>query len=311
VDANQIAYGVDSRVQSLFATGGGADRIAGVVAAWFFGANASGAPVYDPSTGVTFDGVAPDGTVNQNSGAESTIHGLLTMLALDAHPMARQIAQSATLSEYVGTRTLEAEDATLGAGAQVVVPDPLWTGESQFSGTGFASLGDGATATFDLGAHPASLLMPVLDLQPGSSAVTTFRSGGTVVGSVPSGDVGEQGASAAFGALLPRTLAGTLPAGDEVVTATTAAEGADSARLDALMVQPLVTRLVLGGDGHGTALLRSAAVSTTWTTVAVPGAGLADVWSYDGLGRLLEHHTSGDAAPRVRVAPGGVTLVRR
>ena len=38
-------------------------------------------PPASPSTGS-----AADGTVNQNSGAESTIHGLLTMLALDAHP---------------------------------------------------------------------------------------------------------------------------------------------------------------------------------------------------------------------------------
>ena len=36
--------------------------------------------------GRTFDGVARDGTINRNSGAESTIHGLLSMLALDAAP---------------------------------------------------------------------------------------------------------------------------------------------------------------------------------------------------------------------------------
>ena len=57
---------------------------------------------YDPATGVTFDGVAADGTVNQNSGAESTIHGLLTMLALDAHPDVRRIAQTATVQDQVG-----------------------------------------------------------------------------------------------------------------------------------------------------------------------------------------------------------------
>ena len=60
--------------------------LAGIAAGWFFGANAAGAPVYDPATGVTYDGVSGDGTVNRNSGAESTIHGLLTMLALDADP---------------------------------------------------------------------------------------------------------------------------------------------------------------------------------------------------------------------------------
>ena len=41
-DATQIAYGVDSRVQSLLATGGSGPRgLAGIFAAWFFGANAS------------------------------------------------------------------------------------------------------------------------------------------------------------------------------------------------------------------------------------------------------------------------------
>ena len=55
-------------------------------ASWFFGANRAGQPMYDPATGVTFDGLEADGPINHNSGAESTIHGLLTMLALDAHP---------------------------------------------------------------------------------------------------------------------------------------------------------------------------------------------------------------------------------
>ncbi len=113
-DATQIAYGADSRVQSLLATGGDAgERLAGVVAAWFFGANASQAPTYDPATGVTFDGVAPDGTVNRNSGAESTIHGLLTMLALDAHPTARTIARTASVRYRLAPSVLEAEDASL------------------------------------------------------------------------------------------------------------------------------------------------------------------------------------------------------
>ena len=63
VDRTQIAYGVDSRVQSLLATADAGDRpgleqVAGLTAAWYFGANAAGVPTYDPSTGVTYDGVA-------------------------------------------------------------------------------------------------------------------------------------------------------------------------------------------------------------------------------------------------------------
>ena len=104
-----------------------------------------------------------------------------------------------------------------------------------------------------------------------------------------SGAVGPQGDSPAPGALLPVTLGTAVPAGATTLTATTSG---GTARLDAVMVQPLVSRLVLGGDGHGTALLRSAATSTSRTTVAVPGTGTADVWSYDGEGRLLGHTTS-------------------
>ena len=307
-DASQIAYGVDSRVQSLLATGGAADDLAGIVAAWFFGANASHAPTYDPATGVTFDGVAPDGTVNRNSGAESTIHGLLTMLALDAHPSVRTVAQTASVQQYVGTTLVQAEDGTLSGDARAVRPDSLWTGESLYGGTGYASLGDGSTATFELGAHPAALVMPVVDLQPGSTGVTTFTGGTTPLGAVRSGDIGAQGDSPAPGALLPRTLPATLDAGTDRVTATTTG---DETRLDALMVQPLVTRLVLGGDGHGTALLRSAATTTQRQRVVVPGSGTADVRSYDGRGVLVAHYRVGARSVPVTVVPGGFTLVSR
>ena len=305
-DGTQIAYGVDSRVQSLFATGGaGATRIAGITAAWFFGWNASGQPAYDPSTGVTIDGIEADGKVNQNSGAESTIHGLLTMLALDAHPEARRIAQTAHVQDQVGVTYLQGEDAQLAGGATAVAPASKWTGESQYAGSGYAELPSGSTATFDLGQHPESLVIPVFDLQPGSRAVTSFAAGRSL-GQVRSGDIGPQGDSPAPGALLPVTL--REPVRSSTLTATTTG---GTARLDAVMVQPLVSRLVLGGDGHGTALLRSAATSTSRTTVVVPGTGTADIWSYDGTGRLLDHTTSTASDVPVTLAPGGVAIVRR
>ncbi len=167
VDATQIAYGADSRVQNLLATGGGGSTMAGIVAAWFFGANAAKAPTYDPATGVTFDGVAADGTINQNSGAESTIHGLLTMLALDAHPAVKRIAMTASVRAVEGVQYVQAEDGRLAPGATAVVPTATWTGESQYAGTGYAALGNGGSVTIDLAAHPDSLVMPVLDLEPG------------------------------------------------------------------------------------------------------------------------------------------------
>lgn len=309
VDATQIAYGADSRVQSLIATGGAAgNRLAGVVAAWFFGANASNAPTYDPRTGVTFDGVAADGTVNQNSGAESTIHGLLTMLVLDAHPAVRRIAETARVRDRVGTSVVQGEDGVLSGDATVVEPTSTWTGESQYGGTGYVALRAGSTATYDLGAHPAALLMPVVDLQPGSTGVTAFTAGRTRLGVIRSGDIGAQGDSPAPGALMPVTLPTQVDARSRTVTATTRA---GETRLDALMVEPLVSRLVLGGRSHGTALLRSAATTTQRRHVSVPGRGRAEVWSYDGRGHLIRHRSSAARSVLVKVAPGGFTLVRR
>ena len=107
---------------------------------------------------------------------------------------------------------------------------------------------------------------------------------------------------------MPVTLPTTLSSRTRTVKATTTG---DETRLDALMVQPLVTRLVLGGNGHGTALLRSAATTTQHTRVAVPGSGRATVRAYDGLGRLLSTKRVGARAVPVRIVPGGFTLVRR
>ena len=311
-DATQIAYGVDSRVQSLLAGGSRAgQQLAGVTASWFFGANAAKRPAYDPSTGVTIDGISGEGKVNENSGAESTIHGLLTMLALDAHPETRRIARSATQHEAVGPRILEAEAAQLSGNAAAVPLADLWTGESAWSGSGYASLRDGSTATFDAGRHGASLLFPVVDLRAGSSAVTRFSTPAGLVGSVHAGAIGAQGDSPAPGALLPRTLTQVLPAGSDHVTASTRAADGDETRLDAVMLQPLVSRLVLIGNGHGTALLRSAASKNRRQRVTVPGGGTAQIWSYDGQGVLVGHRRSRATSVPVTVVAGGFTVVRR
>jgi hypothetical protein len=319
IDGSQIAYGADARVEGLVASAKAAGRpglrtLAGVAAAWFFGANASGAPTYDPATGVTFDGISADGVVNHNSGAESTIHGLLTMLALDANPKVAAIARTATIRERVGTTVVQAEDATL-TGAATSVPAG-WTNEAQYGGTGYAALGNGSTAAFAL---PPGLgravVLPVVNLQPGSTAVTTVRTGdGSLLGHVASGDIGAQGDSPAPGALLPVTLPNTLPAGARTLTATDTSSGSDAAMLDAVMVEPVVSRYVLGSGDHATAVLHSADTWANWATVAVPGHGRLVVEVYDRTGALRDRSQPGSAGTQtvnVHVLAGGFTVVAR
>jgi hypothetical protein len=113
VDGTQIAYGIDSRMESLLATAQtthaqGPRRLAAIAATWFFGANAAGIPAYDPTTGRTVDGITASGGVNRNAGAESTIHGLLAMLILDGNPDIAEWARTADVVAREGTTTLEA-----------------------------------------------------------------------------------------------------------------------------------------------------------------------------------------------------------
>lgn len=52
-------------------------------AMWFFGKNKPGKRMYDPETGICFDGVVDSREINSNAGAESTIEALLSMQALE------------------------------------------------------------------------------------------------------------------------------------------------------------------------------------------------------------------------------------
>ena len=316
LDTSQIAYGADSRLQSLLATADAtgtkaAHGLAGIVAAWYFGANPAGEAMYDPSTGRTFDGISREGDVNHNSGAESTIHGLLSMIALDQTPDVAALARTADIVDRRGTLTLEAEDGVLAGDATATVPASAWTGEAEFSGGSYAALGSGGSTTLTLPDHPRSLVLPVFDLRNGSAAVTVFRADRKRLGRVASGDIGAQGDSPAPGALLPVTLPVTLPAGAGVLSATTATGAGDPAALDAVLLEPLVSRLVLAGAGHGTALLRSASTRSERAQVRVAGTGIARIKAYDGAGRLVRATSSADRTVHVTVPAGGFVLVRR
>lgn len=60
--------------------------IAGHLAAWFFGANAANAVMYSVTTGRCYDAINSSSSVNQNSGAESTIEALLALEKVEAYP---------------------------------------------------------------------------------------------------------------------------------------------------------------------------------------------------------------------------------
>ena len=87
----QIAYGITpmvfAAVEAFNITG--EDKyadLAGHLAAWFLGANGEGVKMFDTATGRCYDAISAAGSVNYNSGAESTIEALYTMQLIEDHP---------------------------------------------------------------------------------------------------------------------------------------------------------------------------------------------------------------------------------
>jgi len=60
-------------------------------ALWFFGKNVLNKPMYNQSSGRCFDGIISEKEVNKNSGAESTIEALLSLISIEKYPAARKI----------------------------------------------------------------------------------------------------------------------------------------------------------------------------------------------------------------------------
>ncbi len=91
----QIAYGVRPMAVGLVrlyeATGKKEYlKMAGLACSWFFGNNSLQQQMYDTSTGVCFDGITDSTKVNKNSGAESTIEALHSVLEVGRFPEARK-----------------------------------------------------------------------------------------------------------------------------------------------------------------------------------------------------------------------------
>ncbi len=310
-DPVQIAYGAQSRVESLLAAAAAGKRpalraIAGVAAAWFFGSNPAGTPMYDPATGRTFDGVDGAGTVNRNSGAESSIHGLLAMLVLDDAPDVASLAHTATVAERVTWRLVELESATLTGDATLHQPESAWTGESLWSGGAGVQLGPGGTASVEVTIGEPSLLMPAVELAPGAGS-SSWAADAEQVGEIDHSDVGPQGDSPAPGLLAVHTL----PHGVESSSRVTVTGLHGTSTVDAVLIQPEIERLVHEGGGHGTALLRSFATRPRTATVRLPGSGVATIHTYDDTGRIVSTRKATGTTVKVTLPAGGGALLRR
>lgn len=315
-DTSQIAYGIDSRLESLLAvadhTGAhGLDQLAAVDAGWYFGANPAGTPAYDPRTGACIDGISPTGDVNQNCGAESSIHTELSMLALDAHPAVKAQALALTGKTAVdGIKVAEAEDGVLAGPAHVATPDSVWTGSANWSNGAFVQGGDDSTVTITLPEQSgAQNIYPIVNRGVADAGTTVWTAatpaGPVTLGITQNGGAGAQGIAPTPTVLHPLTLTVSAPAGTTSVTGSVHGD----AQIDALLVQPVVSHLGLSGPEGPYDLYVSA--STTPQSHAAAVTRAADVSRYDSAGRLIGRSILTPSRHVIDVAPGGFTVVER
>ncbi|WP_447948699.1 hypothetical protein [Microbacterium maritypicum] len=304
----QIAYGAHGRVagalQASTVGGEGLRVLAGLAAGWFFGANTAGIPVYDATTGVTFDGVETDGRVNRNSGAESTIHGLLTMQLLDANRDVADLATSITgLTANTGLRVIEAETARLSPGCVVERPDGgAWTGEGNLSGGAYVRIPRGEWVEFDV-TESGGILHGVVWRQAadaGEAEWEVLRGRRRLWKTrTAAGSTGDRGLTEADGMLVPELLGGDLP--EAAVTVRCTSRG--DVRLDALLIQPRIASAVYSTRSGSAVLYANGTRQDQRVPPLAPGTGRA--YDADGSPR-------GDATQsgKVRVRGTGFTVTR-
>jgi hypothetical protein len=306
----QIAYGADSRLQASLALADATGSelftdLAGLQGAWFFGLNPAGEPMYDPATGVTYDGIGADGAINRNSGAESTIHGLLAALALDAHPEVAARATAVTDEvQRVGIEFVQAEAAVTGG--SVETPASSWTGESSWNGD-YVRIPAGSSASVALGSWPLDRIVePVAWSVPEGEAVptSTWTTRGRSLGAIDH-VVGAQGVTESAGALVAQRI-GALPA--RASTVSVAVSGADLL-LDGFLVRSSVVGLMAGGSGS-TVMLHNSGDRAQSATIPTGEWKGASARIYDGSGALVDERTL-SGRERLTLEPGWTAVATR
>lgn len=312
-DTTQIAYGVDSLVESLVTVGDntgdtGMLSLAAIAAGWFFGANPANTPTYDPATGVCVDGISASAVVNRNCGAESTIHTDLALLVLDAHRDARAIAVGLTSRSTVdGITTVEAESGHRTGGARILTPAQAWTGSANWSGGAYVDAPLWSTVSVDVTTSRPSNVYPVVN-QPASPAGWTLwtalgnRRSPSLLGVTTNGSAGPQGIAPTASVLRPLSLARTIGPGTTTVTAVVLG----SIQLDALLVQPVISHLRVDGP-RGRDLYVSATTRPAVERLVLRNTATAQ--QFDDRGHLVSTVALPEGAVEVAVAPGGFTVV--
>ena len=141
--------------------------VAGVTAAWYFGANAAARRHTTRRPGARSTGsaaTAPSTGTPERSRPSTACSRCWRWTPTD---LAAAAQATPDVHQRDGIQVVEAESATLDGPATVVRPESAWTGESQWSGGAYVSSNDGGSISLDLPAHEQDRWVePVVELEP-------------------------------------------------------------------------------------------------------------------------------------------------
>jgi hypothetical protein len=284
----QIAYGMESLASGLFALADATGKdvyneLGGLMAGWLLGNNVLRQSMYDPATGRVFDGLER-GVINRNSGAESTITGLMALLQAEARPLA------AAMLDYQWLARHDEVVVELELGTDFGQP-PKTEIDTRASGQVTAILEAGASIAvdFELERGGSYRVYALSRAEPWESHATVFLDRQRL-GVVTTGPVVETHFRMVDLGVV------TLAAGPR--SATVQHTSGRPIRFDALVLRPLVMEKLYGKPGERLLLLKS------WSDTEVEGLIGADGLAVGQVAQVRVFDRQANFIEATTVAPG-------
>lgn len=286
----QIAYGMESIASGLFALADATgkevyDRLGGLMTGWLLGNNTLRQPLYEPDSGRIYDGLER-GVINRNSGAESTITGLMALVQAESRPVARETLDYIWL-EAVSEFSVEAE-----TGSDFGEP-PVTEVDGTASGQVAAVLKPGASLALrtEVPAAGNYVVYALYRDEPWEASAAVF------VGRERLGTVTTTPAQESRYKLVQ---IGEVELDEGPLSLTVSHAGGRDFRFDALLFRPAVSWKLYGREGSRLLLVKSWSLREESFEVPAGVGGSVDV--YDAMANRVE----GDA---LQLPPYGFALV--
>ncbi|QQE77740.1 hypothetical protein [Alicyclobacillus sp. SO9] len=252
----QISYGAESMIDSLLTLGKVTGnptyaKEAGILGTWYEGNNRAHTVMYHPRTGITFDGINNDKTVNKNSGAESTLTGLLAMMNLESNPIARTYLPYNRVVSKTKPLIVDGSSGTPSNGASIASAPNQWSGDFLWRTGSFGVLVPKSQLAYTITvAHSGMYLIQLSydkqQLPVGKLGVRVYADHRDI-GTINQGGAGVQGGSPTPDYLWMHML--TKPVffakGTHVIRLAYAGAKGHEAKIDSIIVQPMIERETL------------------------------------------------------------------